>query len=330
MSLLTSSLEIIKKPNKLGVLLVNLGTPAAPTTAAVKAYLQEFLSDPYVVRLPQILWQPLLRTIILPLRSKRVAKNYQVIWTAQGSPLRVITAQIASELQKTLNIPVAIAMRYGEPSIKEGIKLLQQQEVDEYIILPLFPQYSTATTASIVDKIEQMNLSKVKCISDYYNDPAYINLLATQVQQYRQIHGESQRLLIAFHGLPKKFILDGDPYEQQCVTTARLLAQALALKSEQWQLCYQSRFGKAAWLQPYMIDVLNTLPREGITSVDIISPGFAADCLETLEELAIQNQRIFMQAGGQTYHYIPALNAQAGHISCLANIVNRAIGSANV
>jgi ferrochelatase len=312
--------------SRTGILLINLGTPAAATPKAVRQYLREFLSDPYVVALPRLPWKILLNTLILPLRSPKTACNYQKIWLAEGSPLRVYTQQLAEQLQTHTQCPVAIGMRYGQPSIKEGLIKLQQMQVDNIIILPLFPQYSTTTTASVMNQIQILfakytNLPPYQFIHDYHAHPAYIAALAKQVEQYWQEHGKGQVLLMSFHGLPERTIKQGDPYASQCETTATLLANQLGLNRDQWQLCYQSRFGKAKWITPYTVDVLTQLPATGITQVDIISPGFAVDCLETLEELAIQNKAIYEKAGGQVYHYIPALNANAAHVTALDSII---------
>jgi ferrochelatase len=320
---------------KTAILLINLGTPDAPTPASVRRYLREFLSDPRVVNLPRLPWQLLLNTVILPIRAPRVAKNYAKIWYENDSPLRVITTQIAEKLQHKLNIPVVVGMRYGQPKISDVLLQLQQQKIENLLILPLFPQYSSATTASIFDKVTAAiktwrAIPTFNFINNYHDNPHYIAQLAQSVKAHWAEKGKAQKLIISFHGLPKQFIEKGDPYEKQCQATATLLAEALELAPQDWLLCYQSRFGKAAWLQPYVVDVLRQLPKDGIKSIEIISPGFPADCLETLEELAIQNRDIFMHAGGRSYEYIPALNASDAHIDCLAEIIKLKIGDINV
>lgn len=309
-----------------GILLINLGTPDAATPAAVRSYLREFLSDPYVVALPKLPWQLLLNAIILPLRAPKTAENYQKIWLAEGSPLRVYSQQLAEQLQAQLQLPVAVGMRYGHPSIADALTQLQQSQVNRIIILPLFPQYSTATTASILATIQRLfannpQLPNYQFIHDYHAHPAYISALAKQIEKHWQTQGKGQLLLLSFHGLPERNIAKGDPYAAQCEMTANLLAKQLGLTSTQWRLCYQSRFGKAEWIKPYTVEVLKQLPTQGITKVDIVSPGFAVDCLETLEELAIQNKAIFEQAGGLEYRYIPALNASPEHAEALNSII---------
>lgn len=311
---------------KTGILLVNLGTPDAPTSASVRRYLREFLSDQRVVNLPKLPWQLLLNTVILPIRAPRVAKNYAQIWYENGSPLRVISSEIADKLQTELKLPVVLGMRYGNPSIVDALLKLRQQNIDKLLVLPLFPQYSSATTASVFDNVTSAfkhcrSIPEFHFIRDYHDNSHYIQLLTNSVKEHWETNGKAEKLVISFHGLPQRFIEKGDPYAQQCQMTARLLANSLGLNDEAWVLCYQSRFGKAAWLQPYAVELLQQLPKQGIKKVDIISPGFPADCLETIEELAIRNREIFMHAGGQIYNYIPALNAHPTHIDCLAKII---------
>lgn len=311
---------------KTGVLLVNLGTPDAPTTSAVRRYLREFLSDPRVISLPQLPWRVLLNLVILPIRSPKVAKKYHEIWFVDGSPLRVISEQIAHKLQQKLQLPVVLGMRYGNPGLIDALLQLRHAGIENLIILPLFPQYSSATTASIFDKIMGAfkpcpALPRIQFIRDYYDHPHYIAALAESVKTHWAQHGRGQKLLILFHGLPQRYIAKGDPYQQQCQRTAQLLVEALNLKADEWQLAYQSRFGKAAWLQPYAAEILQNFPKQGVTAINVISPGFPADCLETLEEITLQYQQLFLQAGGKQYTYIPALNASDNHIDCLTQLI---------
>ncbi|NNM59686.1 MAG: ferrochelatase [Legionellales bacterium] len=312
--------------SKRGVLLVNLGTPDEPTAKAVSRFLREFLSDPRVIDLPALPWRLFLNTVVLPIRSPRVAKKYHEIWGEEDSPLRTSTRQIAKKLTERLSIPVKVGMRYGNPSIVQALLELRQERVEHLVVLPLFPQYSSSTTASVFDAVTRAfkncpALPHFKFIGDYHTNEGYIQALAEKVKSHWASNGRSQKLLITFHGLPKRYVKKGDVYEKQCQTTAALLAEALVLQTSDWELCYQSRFGKAQWLQPYTASVLTALPAQGIKSVDVISPGFPADCLETLEELCIQYRVLFEEAGGQVYRYIPALNEDDMHIDFLADLI---------
>lgn len=311
---------------KTGVLLVNLGTPDEPTRSAVSRFLREFLSDPRVIDLPALPWRLLLNTVILPIRSPRVAKKYQEIWSEEGSPLRAITEHIAKKLATRLNIPVKAGMRYGNPSLIHALLELRKEGIEHLIVLPLFPQYSSSTTASVFDAVTAAfkkcpALPNFKFIQDYYDNEGYIQALATKIKSHWALNGRAQKLVITFHGLPKRYVEKGDPYEKQCQVTAALLAQSLELQPDDWLLCFQSRFGKATWLQPYAAPLLASLPAKGIKSVDVISPGFAVDCLETLEELCLQYHDLFKQAGGEIYHYIPALNEDDPQIEFLAGLI---------
>ncbi len=311
---------------KTGVLLVNLGTPDEPTRSAVSRFLREFLSDPRVIDLPALPWRLLLNTVILPIRSPRVAKKYQEIWSEEGSPLRAITEHIAKKLATRLNMPVKAGMRYGNPSLIHALLELRKEGIERLIVLPLFPQYSSSTTASVFDAVTAAfkkcpALPSFEFIQDYHDNEGYIQALAAKIKCHWALNGRAQKLVITFHGLPKRYVEKGDPYEKQCQVTAALLAQALELQSDDWLLCFQSRFGKAAWLQPYAAPLLASLPAKGIKSVDVISPGFAVDCLETLEELCLQYRDLFKQAGGETYHYIPALNEDDTQIEFLAGLI---------
>lgn len=314
------------------VLLVNLGTPTAPTPRAVRKYLREFLSDQRVVELPRLLWQPILNGFILPFRPRRVAKAYQSIWTSRGSPLLVQSQQIADQLQTKLaakygdDIRVELAMRYSEPNIREKLDQLKSQSIKRLVVLPLYPQYSASTTATVFDAVSKAlkkwrHLPEVRFISQYADHPEYINGIANSIKAHWQNNQPGQKLIFSFHGLPQKMVDAGDPYQQQCQTTAQLVAQALNLQADQWQLVFQSRFGPAEWLQPYCDQTLEALPGKGVKSVDIICPGFAADCLETLEEIAVENREIFEKAGGERYQYIPALNSSKAQLDLMSTMV---------
>ncbi len=320
-----------------GVLLVNLGTPDQPTPSAVRRYLREFLSDPRVIDTPRLVWWVILNAIILVVRPSRVAKLYQSVWTDQGSPLLAIgkrqVVALCSELERRQGyvVPVALAMTYGNPSLKDEIAGLQAQGCQRILVLPLYPQYSGTTTAAIFDAIAkalkvQPDLPELRFINDYHLDASYITALAESVKEHWQARGRSERLLISFHGVPERYVEAGDPYTDQCRATAQALAEALELDDGQWLCSFQSRFGPAEWVKPYTDKTLQQWGAEGVPSVDVICPAFAADCLETLEEIKIQNRDFFIEAGGKEYHYIPALNERPDFIHCLAQLVERNTG----
>ena len=313
---------------KPGVLLINLGTPSASTPKAVRDYLAEFLSDRRVVELPACLWQPLLKFVILPIRARRSAKLYQSIWMDEGSPLTVYTQRLAKKLQISLadQFKVVLAMRYGKPNLEAGLQELLAAGVSSIVILPLYPQYSAATTASCFDKISQLLqqsrlIPNLRFIASYFDHPLYIQAITHRIKQFRAEQAKNSYLLFSFHGLPQRCIELGDPYQQQCVTTVGLIAECLQLSADEYQLVFQSRFGKAQWLQPYCEVVLQQLPAEGIKNVTIICPGFVVDCLETLEEISKRYRELFFKAGGENFNYIPALNDSADQVQLLANLV---------
>jgi len=309
-----------------GVLLLNLGTPDAPTAEAIRPYLREFLSDRRVVDLPRWLWLPILHGIILPLRPRKLAPQYARIWRADGSPLLALTRELAAGLADALAMPVVPAMRYGRPGVAAGLAELKRSGVTRVIALPLYPQYSGTTTASAYDALDAALATdaaapRVERVDDYHADDGYIAALADSVREHWAARGRGDALLMSFHGIPVRYAERGDPYGRQCEETARRLAAALALREGEWQVAYQSRVGKAAWLEPYTDVVIPALARRGTRKLDVICPGFAADCLETLDEVAIRYDEAFVAAGGEALRYVPALNARPAHVAALARIV---------
>lgn len=327
------SMTEFKKKRRVGVLISNLGTPQAATTQAVKSYLAEFLSDPYVVKLPRLIWWPILHGIILRTRPSKSAALYQKIWLKTGSPLFVITSSLLKKLAaysraQGVDYAFALGMRYGEPSIQTALLALKEKNITDLIVLPLYPQYSMTTTASTMAEVEkQLNILRweptCSFIQDYHLAPAYIEALADRITQAWQEHTPGEKLLFSFHGIPKSSISQGDPYYHQCLSTASAIAQKLKLDDARWQVVFQSRFGKQAWLEPDCVKTLATLALNGCQSVDIVCPGFAVDCLETLEEIAITNKKIFLEAGGHQFNYIQALNDDAAQIRCLWELLNK-------
>lgn len=305
--------------NKIGILIVNLGTPSKPTAKAVRKFLLEFLSDPRVIDLPKIPWQILLRAIILPLRCHKVAKNYQKIWTEQGSPLMVTSQALVDGLQThNQDYRFSLAMTYGEQNIKQGLIALKQQKIEKLLVVPLYPQYSSTTTAAIFDNVTKAlrhcpNLPEIRFIKDYHTHPLYIDALAKQITSF-YTPNLNNHLLISFHGLPERYCDNGDPYKEQCYKTADLLVSALKLDASQYSICFQSRFGKAKWLEPSTENTVKSLVGQGKQHLSVVCPGFATDCLETLEEIAIGIKQMFLAQGGQTFMYIPALNDTQEHI----------------
>lgn len=318
---------------KIGVLLVNLGTPSAPTSTAIRHYLKAFLSDPAVVSLWRPLWWLILNGFILPIRSQQLVKAYQHIWLPQGSPLAVYTAQQAHALQtlcdkNNKNIKVVFAMRYGKPSIQTGLDTLETYQPNRYLILPLYPQYSTTTTLSVFEEVKKIfqighTTPTHHFIPSFFDDEGYIAALAHHVQTYWQHHPREKKILFSFHGLPTALCKKGDPYEQQCYATATLLAEKLNLTSDEYCVVFQSRFGKQQWLQPYCVDTLKHLPKAGCKHIDLFCPGFVSDCLETLEEIAVTHKKIFFEAGGEQFNYIPALNNDSVFIEALYHLITK-------
>ncbi len=321
----------------IGILLVNLGTPDAPDTASVRRYLAEFLSDRRVVERHPAIWKPVLHGIILRTRPKRSAAAYQKIWEENGSPLLLISQQQQLALQQQLDdsssdssdgYRVVLAMRYGSPSIADGLNQLREHNARKILVLSLYPQYSATTTASIFDAVssclrEWRWIPEMRFINSYATDPAYIDALAGSITTYWDQQQRSQKLLLSFHGIPQEYVTSGDPYADECRQTAALLAEKLALSDDQWLLTYQSRLGPTQWLQPYTDATVGELATNGIESLDVVCPGFSVDCLETLEEIAMENRNNFLRAGGETFHYIPALNDNSAHIAMMAKLVSR-------
>jgi len=317
----------------IAILLVNLGTPDAPTPQAVSRYLRQFLSDPRVIEIPRILWAVILNLFVIPLRSKRVAHAYASIWDGD-SPMRKILVAQAKALSQKLgqkNIDVLPVMTYGNPSMTDALNDLYKRGFEKIVVLPLFPQYSATSTGAVFDVASrwmqtQRNLPSLVLIKDYYDHSFYIEALAESVRRYQTMHGVPEKLLMSFHGIPQPYADRGDPYPERCHVTAQLLAQKLGLSSEQWAISFQSRFGRQEWVKPYTNLLLKEWAQAGIQSVQVISPSFSADCLETLEELAVENRDVFLQAGGQSYDYIPALNVDDLHIDMMADLVTPMIG----
>ncbi|MDG0538920.1 ferrochelatase [Klebsiella pneumoniae] len=311
---------------KTGILLANLGTPDAPTPGAVKRYLRQFLSDKRVVDTSRLLWWPLLRGVILPIRSPRVAKLYQSVWMEEGSPLMVYSRRQQQALAARLpDTPVALGMSYGSPSLASAVDDLLAQGVEHIVVLPLYPQYSCSTVAAVWDELARILAKKraipgISFIRDYAEHPDYIHALAASVRASFAVHGEPDLLLLSYHGIPQRYANQGDDYPQRCRDTTRELVSALGLPPERVMMTFQSRFGREPWLTPYTDETLKMLGEKGTKHIQVLCPGFAANCLETLEEIAVQNREIFLEAGGKQYEYIPALNADAAHIEMMVNL----------
>ena len=319
------------KADKLGVLLVNLGTPEAPTPKAVRSYLKEFLSDPRVVEVPKLLWWIILNVFILPFRSKKSAEAYASIWTEQGSPLLINTQALSNKLSAAFasqRLEVDFAMRYGKPDIDSKLDALMAKGVRKLLVLPLYPQYSATTTAAVFDALSKSFAKRrwfpeLRFVNQYHDDASYVQALADKIRAHWQSHGKADKLVLSFHGIPKLFWEKGDPYVCQCFKTARLLTQALNVSNDEVQVCFQSRFGKLEWVKPYLDETLKSLPANGVKSVQVVCPGFSADCLETLEEIAEENRDYFLEAGGDRFEYIPCLNDDDDHVEALKSLVER-------
>ncbi|HHF7148575.1 TPA: ferrochelatase [Haemophilus influenzae] len=316
------------KPAKIGVLLANLGTPDSPTPKSISRYLWQFLTDPRVVDLPRCKWYPLLKAIILPLRSKRIAKNYKSIWTAQGSPLLAISRQQKDALQtyldkQNIDIQVEIAMTYGNPSMQSAVKNLLKNQVERIIVLPLYPQYSSSTTGAVFDAFanalkEERGLVPFDFIHSYHIDENYINALADSIKVRLK---SDEFLLFSYHGIPLRYEKMGDYYREHCKQTTIAVVNKLGLTEKQWGMTFQSRFGREEWLQPYTDKFLESAATQNIQKIAVVCPGFSVDCLETIEEIDKENRENFLTNGGQSYQYIPALNVEHAHIEMMGKLI---------
>jgi ferrochelatase len=318
-------------PAKTAALLINLGTPDAPTTSAVRRYLAEFLSDPRVIDYPRWLWLPILYGVILRIRPKRSAHAYSTIWTPQGSPLlvqsRALTEKVALACAD-LGIRVELAMRYGNPSIASVLGRLLDEGVRRVVVLPLYPQYSATSTGTAFDGVHAAlarlrHVPEVRTVADYHAAPAYIDALAKSVRAFREKNGGADRLLLSFHGIPERYVRLGDPYAEQCRETAALLRDRLGMTESDMLLTFQSRVGREAWLTPYTDITLRALPKQGVKHIQVLCPGFAVDCLETLEEIAIRGKEQFLSGGGERLDYIPALNDDEDHVALMRSLIEQ-------
>ena len=321
------------QPAKTGILLCNLGTPDAPTAPALRRYLAEFLSDPRVVEIPRLLWWPILHGVILRVRPAKSAAKYASVWTPEGSPLKVWTEKQAKRLLGHLGerghaVLVRHAMRYGHPSIASVLDEVKAQGATRVLVLSAYPQYSGATTASLIDAVNawsarQRAVPELRFVNRYHDDPGYIEALARSVRQHWQAHGQAEQLVMSFHGVPERTLHLGDPYHCECHKTARLLAERLGLAKDRYKVTFQSRFGKAKWLEPYTEPTLHALAKAGTARVDVVCPGFVSDCIETLEEIAMEGKAAFLNSGGKTFHYIPCLNDQLDWMRALGQLVEQ-------
>ena len=327
-----------KQSDKLGILMVNLGTPEAPTAKALRKYLAEFLSDPRVVEIPRVLWMLILHGIILRVRPSKSAQAYAEVWTEQGSPLMLHALDQADEIRERMRaeygqgVQVELAMRYGQPSVSNVVDAMLREGCRKLVVLPMYPQYSGSTTGSVFDALaadftQRRWLPHLRYIGSYHTHPSYIEALAKSVEQHWEEHGRADKLVLSYHGVPQHFLLQGDPYHCQCHVTTRLLITRLGLTEDEYMTCFQSRFGKAEWLKPYLDQTMKSLPEQGVKSVQVICPGFSADCLETLEEIAGENKEYFMESGGERFEYIPALNDRPEHIDALMTILREEAGT---
>ena len=318
-----------------GVLVVNLGTPEAPTAKALRPYLRQFLSDPRVIELPKLQWQVILNLFVLTRRPKASAHAYRTVWTEEGSPLLRITrrqaAGLAEVLEREVGTPVRVevGMTYGEPSVASALRRLREAGCDRLLVLPMYPQYSGTTTGSVFDTVARELMSwrvvpELRMIQGYHDEPGYVRALAASIRELWEREGsEPEKLLFSFHGIPLRYFRAGDPYHCLCHKTARLVAEELGLPEARWVVAFQSLFGKEEWIKPYTADTVTAMGRAGVESLDVVCPGFAADCLETLEEIDVQNREFFEGAGGGRFRYVPALNDRADHVRFLADLVER-------
>ena len=322
-----------RQPARAGILLVNLGTPEAPTAKALRPYLKQFLGDPRVVEVPRPIWWLILNGIILPFRSPKSARAYAEVWTEEGSPLLVNNQHLADKLTDHIqrdcpDISVALAMSYGQPSIQSALDRFKAENVQRLLVLPLYPQYSATTTASVFDQVTtwmqgQRWFPELRFINDYYREEAWQRAVADSIRDFQGEHGQPDKLLFSFHGIPKRNLLAGDPYYCQCQFSARQIADRLGLQDEQWQASFQSRLGRAEWLKPYTDQTLEELGHAGVKQLQVVCPGFSIDCLETLEEIAMEGKEEFVEAGGEDLKYIPCLNDSDAHVTVLAGVAHR-------
>jgi protoporphyrin/coproporphyrin ferrochelatase len=317
---------------RIGILLVNTGTPAAARAGAVRRFLRPFLSDPRVVELPRALWLPLLYGLVLPLRPARIARKYRRIWSSAGSPLQELSERLRTQLVTTLAqhvlapLSVELAMLYSAPGVREALGRLRAAGAQRILVLPLFPQYCGATTGAVYDQVSAELrrwrwLPELRFVAEYHDHPGYIEALRASVAEHWRTEGRTVHLLMSFHGIPERYFRAGDPYFCKCQKTGRLLADELMLRDDEWSVAFQSRFGPSEWLKPYTSEVLEAMPARGVREVTVVCPGFAVDCLETLEEIGMENRDRFLRAGGQRFQYVPALNAGAAHALALADLI---------
>ena len=328
--------ETMKNGPSRGVCVVNLGTPESPARKSVARFLREFLSDPRVIDLPRYLWLPLLNLVIIPLRAGRSAAAYRKIWLPEGSPLMVLTQRLVSRLAPMLDgiAMVVTGMRYGDPSIRNGLERLRESGVEEVVILPLYPQYSNTTTASIYDAVEQGLAEldwrpRIQRVEHYYEHPLWIDAVASSIRDFRVTNGESEKLIFSLHGIPERYVTQGDPYRDHCEKSVQAIVAALGLGDDEWLLTYQSRVGREPWLQPYTDKTLIEMGSSGTRHVQVVCPGFAVDCLETLEEIGMQNREFFEQAGGEKLEYIPALNDSDAHARVMKALVMESVSTSS-
>jgi len=318
--------------DKIGILITNLGTPEAPTKQALKPYLKQFLSDPRVVEVPKLIWWFVLNGVILNIRPKRSAQAYSTVWSDEGSPLLVHTKNQAAGIAKRFaekygsDVVLEYAMRYGQPSVENALNSLLNQGARKVVVLPLYPQYCASTTGSTFDAIandftQRRWLPELRFINQYHDNNEYIQCIANSIKAHWKTHERADKLIFSYHGIPKRYLLNGDPYHCQCYKTSRLVAQALNLQADEYTTTFQSRFGREEWLKPYTDHTLKAMPKEGIKSVQMICPGFSADCLETIEEIGEENREYFMENGGERYEYIPALNDSTEHLDMLFSLL---------
>jgi ferrochelatase len=321
-------------PERIGVLLVNLGTPDSPSYFAVQRYLREFLGDRRVINTSRLIWLPLLYGLILPFRPIQTARKYRKIWLPEGSPLAVystrLTAKVGAVMQTRFGdqIRVELGMTYGNPSIAHALESLFGQDVKKLLVLPLYPQYCSSTTGSVFDRtscaLQRWRwLPETRFVNDYYHDAGYVDAMTSRILEHWAEAGERSHLMFSYHGIPAAYVADGDPYQAQAEATTRLVASRLGLAPDQWSHCYQSRFGRVEWLQPYTQDTLKVLASRGVRKLTVVSPSFAVDCLETLEEVAIEYRDMFLELGGERLTLVPALNDDDRHAQVLAAIVER-------